>query len=146
MANPRSQVLSAGDTTQALPVITCGVTPPAIVLTVPLDGAPYGVAVSPDGVVYAALIGTSSLARGDVAAMTFASTATAHAALALAFGLGARRLRQRPGGSERQAQLEVLEAEVNDLRRELSEAQERLDFTERMLAQGLESRRVTPER
>jgi len=55
-------------------------------------------------------------------------------------------LRQRPGGSERQAQLEVLEAEVNDLRRELSEAQKRLDFTERMLAQGLESRRVTPER
>ena len=86
------------------------------------------------------------VAIGFAAASAEPWHATAHAALALAFGLGARRLRQRPGGSERQAQLEVLEAEVNDLRRELSEAQERLDFTERMLAQGLESRRVTPER
>ena len=68
--------------------------------------------------------------------------AAVHAALALAFGLGAHHLRQGPGGSERQAQLEVLEAEVSDLRRELSEAQERMDFTERLLAQELESRRV----
>jgi hypothetical protein len=74
--------------------------------------------------------------------------ATMHATLALGFGLWARRLRQGPvgsGGSDREARLESLEADVSNLRRELGEAQERLDFTERMLAQGLESRRVGPE-
>jgi hypothetical protein len=71
-----------------------------------------------------------------------------HAALALAFGLWAQRLRQRRGESELQAPLEVLEGlealgdEVSKLRQELSETQERLDFTERMLAQGSESRRM----
>ena len=75
-----------------------------------------------------------------------------HAALALAFGLWARRLRQGPRGSELQAPLEVLEAleaveaEVSKLRQELSETQERLDFTERVLAQGPESRRMDPQR
>jgi hypothetical protein len=72
--------------------------------------------------------------------------ATVHAALALAFGLWAQRLRPAPGGSERQARLEVLEAEMSNLQRELSETEERLDFAERLLAQGLESRRVGPER
>ena len=72
--------------------------------------------------------------------------ATAHGVLALAFGLWAQRLRQGPGGSERQVRLEVLEAEMSNLGRELSEAQERLDFAERLLAQGQESRRVDPER
>jgi hypothetical protein len=71
-----------------------------------------------------------------------------HAALALVFGLWAQRLRQRRGGSELQAPLEVLEAldtlevEVGKLRQDLSETQERLDFTERVLAQVSESRRV----
>jgi hypothetical protein len=72
--------------------------------------------------------------------------AAGHAALALAFGLWAQRLRQGPGGSEREARLEGLEAEVSNLRLELNETQERLDFAERLLAQGLESRRVGPER
>ena len=72
--------------------------------------------------------------------------ATIHAGLALAFGLWAQRLRRGPGGSEGQTRLEVLEAEVDNLRRELSETQERLDFAERVLAQGPESRRVGPER
>jgi hypothetical protein len=74
--------------------------------------------------------------------------AAGHAALALAFGLWAQRLRQRqgPGGSEREARLEVLEADVGNLRLELNETQERLDFAERLLAQGQESRRVGPER
>ena len=72
--------------------------------------------------------------------------ATIHAALALAFGLWAQRLRQRPGGSELQAGLEALEAEVSKLRQELSETQERLDFLERLLAQGPETRRVGPQR
>ncbi len=73
-----------------------------------------------------------------------------HAALALAFGLWAQRLRQGPRGSELQAPLEVLEAlealeaDVSKLRQELGEMQERLDFTERVLAQGPESRRMGP--
>jgi hypothetical protein len=63
-----------------------------------------------------------------------------HAALGLAFGLWSQRLRQDRGGSELQAPREVLEAlealdfEVSNLRRELGEAQERLDFAERLLA------------
>ena len=76
-----------------------------------------------------------------------------HAALALAFGLWAQRLRQGPGGgselqggSDFPARLEALEAEVSNLGRELGEAQERLDFAERVLAKGPESRRVDPER
>ncbi|MGH7519395.1 MAG: hypothetical protein ACREOC_18330 [Gemmatimonadales bacterium] len=73
--------------------------------------------------------------------------AAIHAALALAFGLWAQRLRQGPGGSEElQARLEALEAEVSKLRQELSETQERLDFAERLLAQGPETRRVGPQR
>jgi len=72
--------------------------------------------------------------------------ATIHAGLALAFGVWAQRLQQGPAGSEGQARLEVLEAEVDNLRRELSESLERLDFAERVLAQGPESRRVGPER
>jgi hypothetical protein len=47
------------------------------------------------------------------------------------------RLRERSRGAERIAgdeRLEGLEDEVDQLRRELGEAQERLDFTERMMA------------
>ena len=73
-----------------------------------------------------------------------------HAGLALAFGLWAQRLRQRPRGSDLQAPFEVFEAvealevEVSKLRQELGETQERLDFAERVLAQGPESRRMGP--
>ena len=75
-----------------------------------------------------------------------------HAAVALGFGLWAQRLRQRSQRSELQGSAEVfesidvLEAEVNKLRQELGEVQERLDFTERMLAQESESRRLDPLR
>jgi hypothetical protein len=77
-----------------------------------------------------------------------------HAALALAFGVWAERLRrgrgaselQGPGGSELEARFEALDAEVSKLRQELSETQERLDFAERLLAQGRETRRMGPER
>ena|SRR5688572_2108051 len=64
-----------------------------------------------------------------------------HATLALAFWSWAQRLRQGPREAGRLPRLEALELEVRELRRELGEAQERLDFTERMLAQGVEARR-----
>lgn len=75
-----------------------------------------------------------------------------HAALGLAFGLWAQRLRQSQSAGELQGPagvleaLEGLEVEVGQLRQELTEAQERLDFTERLLAQGPEARRVSPDR
>lgn len=72
--------------------------------------------------------------------------AAVHAGLALAFGLWARRLQQGPSGSENEARLEALEGEVSTLRQELNEAQERLDFTERLLAKQPEPRRVDPPR
>lgn len=85
-------------------------------------------------------------------AMAFASAAAepmhagTHAVLALAFAYWAQRLKPVMGASEQEARLESLEAELGNVRGELSEAQERLDFAERMLAQGVEARRVNPER
>jgi YVTN family beta-propeller protein len=77
----RSVSLSAGDTTDVLLNVTCQALPishPAGVVagTVSLSGSPYGVAVSETGVLYAALIGTSDLARGELASMSFTSTVT----------------------------------------------------------------------
>lgn len=72
--------------------------------------------------------------------------AATHGALALAFGLWAQRLRRGPGGTEPSPRLDALETEVTRLRQELTEAQERLDFAERLLAQSPERRRVSPER
>lgn len=74
---------------------------------------------------------------------------TVHAVLAGVFGLAAWRIRPGSGRErqeESQAGLEDVEAELGHLRQELIETQERLDFTERILAQGLASRRVEPER
>lgn len=82
--------------------------------------------------------------------------ATIHAALALGFGLWAQRLRPRPGVSGLDARFEALEqlqdrfdaleGELSKVRQELSEAQDRLDFAERLLAQGHDaSRRVGPQ-
>jgi hypothetical protein len=65
--------------------------------------------------------------------------AAGHAALALVFGLWAQRMRKSPGGSELEDRLdgvESLQDDVAKLRQELSEAQERMDFFERLLAQG----------
>jgi hypothetical protein len=70
--------------------------------------------------------------------------AVVHGGLTVAFGFWAQRLRQAPPG-DLQAGLEALEFEVSKMRQELSETQERLDFTERMLAQGPEARRVGPQ-
>ena len=74
---------------------------------------------------------------------------TVHVALGLALGLWARRLWQRPDGIELQDRLEALEAEagqVDDVRHELAELQERLDFAERLLAQRQDEHRVGPQR
>lgn len=84
---------------------------------------------------------------GFAAASTEAWHAGVHAALALAFGLWAQRLstaRARPGIDDG-ARLDALEVEVTNLRQELTETQERLDFAERVLARGAEARRVGPE-
>jgi hypothetical protein len=70
-----------------------------------------------------------------------------HAALALGFGLWAQRLQGAPAAQPigDRDRLDSLEGEVGELRRELTETQERLDFAERVLAQGRETRRVGPE-
>jgi hypothetical protein len=69
-----------------------------------------------------------------------------HAALAVAFGSWAQRLRRAPGGADRDERLEMLEDDVGEMRRELNEAQERLDFAERLLAQRREPQRLEEER
>lgn len=50
------------------------------------------------------------------------------------------------GDPDTAAHLQALDQEVGTLRRELIETQERLDFAERLLAQGPETRRVEPGR
>ena len=73
--------------------------------------------------------------------------AALHGALAAALGWWARRLRAaRTGGGSLEARLDALESETTKLRQELNEAHERLDFTERVLAQGSEARRLGPQR
>ena len=56
--------------------VTCQGSSPTIVGNVPLEGYPYGVAVSGAGVIYAAQIGGSTLARGDLSTRSFTSTVT----------------------------------------------------------------------
>ena len=89
------------------------------------------------------------VAVGAAAAAAEPLHAGVHATVALALGLWAQRLRrssgESAGGSELQPRVEALEFEVGDLRRELSEAQERLDFAERVLAKAPETRRLDPE-
>lgn len=104
------------------------------------------------------------LSAVNVASVWFAAVpseplhATVHAALAVAFGLWAQRLRQRSRESPtladevaeqieepQQMQLDALDADMNSLRQALLETQERLDFAERMLAQRPDARRVGPE-
>jgi hypothetical protein len=85
------------------------------------------------------------VAGGFAAASAEPWHVTVHAALALAFGLWAQRLGQTSAGRELQAGLEALQFELYNLRRELTETQERLDFVERRLAQGPDPHRVGPE-
>ena len=76
--------------------------------------------------------------------------AAGHTALAVALGVWAERLGRGKGTVGREGQnesrLDELEGDLGNLRRELSETQERLDFAERVLAQAAEARRVGPER
>ena len=87
----------------------------------------------------------------NVAAVGFAARdaeplhAGIHAALAVAFGLWAQRMRRHARGGETQADMQALEGEVDTLRQELAEAHERLDFAERVLAQQAATRRVDPQ-
>ena len=76
--------------------------------------------------------------------------ATIHAALALGFGLWAER-RMRAGEARWQTdaldtgsgvETPALRDEVGDMRRELGEVQERLDFAERLLSQSREADRA----
>jgi hypothetical protein len=59
-----------------------------------------------------------------------------HAVLGIAFWAWAQRLRDRRSRVPELPRVDALELEVGELRRELGEAQERLDFTERMLARS----------
>ena len=95
------------------------------------------------------------LSAGNLASVWFAAQpgepwhATVHAALALGFGLWAQArmrlegIRWRAGaldtGSE--GEIAALRDEAGDVRRELSEVQERLDFAERLLSQAREGDR-----
>ena len=70
--------------------------------------------------------------------------ATLHAGLTLAFAAWAQRLGRssaQPAQAAPANRLEDLEAELDQLRGELAEAQERLDFTERVLARESAVRR-----
>jgi hypothetical protein len=93
------------------------------------------------------LSGLNVVAVGFAAAAAEPLHAATHGALALAFGLWAQRMRpgQADPDAEMEARVEALELEVSSLRQELAEAQERLDFAERLLAQASESRRLEPE-
>ena len=109
---------------------------------------------------YPIAVGLTVLNLGGVAFATMEPWhATVHAGLAVAFGLWAQRLRRqglslREGatdttekiGAPLQEHLEAIEAEMNQLRRELSETQERLDFAERVLAQERDKRQMGPQR
>jgi membrane-bound lytic murein transglycosylase B len=97
------------------------------------------------------------VAAGYAAASTEPLHAGTHAALALAFGVWAQSLRQRLKDARASREelrdpaegLAALEAEMQRMRQELTETQERLDFTERMLTQqrsAAESKRLGPER
>ncbi len=86
------------------------------------------------------------VAAGFAAGQAEPLHATIHTALAVGFGLWAQRLGQGPATGNLQARLEALEIEFGNVRQELGEVQERLDFAERMLAKVQDPRRVGPER
>ena len=94
------------------------------------------------------LTAVNLVAMAVAAAMAEPWHAATHAALTAAFGLWAQRLRQESGPPtlSEPSRLDALEVDVANLRRDLSEAQERIDFAERVLAQQAEQRKVQGER
>ena len=72
----RPVTLTASATLDVQLSVTCQASPPTIVGSVLLVDRPYGVAVSSAGVIYAAQIGGSTLARGDLATRSFGSSVT----------------------------------------------------------------------
>jgi len=88
------------------------------------------------------------VAVGAAAGAAESYHAAVHAALALGLGLWAQHLRgklqRRDEPGELLGGLEDLQFEVSNLRADLSEMQERLDFTERVLAQPRETRDAKP--
>jgi YVTN family beta-propeller protein len=70
----RSITLTQGATTNVQLTVTCVASSPTIIGTASLSGSPYGVAVSAAGVIYAAQIGSNTLARGDLTTKTFTSS------------------------------------------------------------------------
>jgi hypothetical protein len=100
------------------------------------------------------------LSAGNLGAVWFAAQpgeawhATIHAGLALGFGLWAQaRIRLEQARSDTGAidkgsdgEIAALRDEAGDVRRELNEMQERLDFAERLLSQTREGDRLPDHR
>lgn len=87
------------------------------------------------------------LAAINVGAVWFAAApgepmhATTHAVLGVAFALWAQRLRRASVTmSDHDGEIAALELEAHDLRQALAEAQERVEFAERVLAEQPERR------
>ena len=75
--------------------------------------------------------------------------AAGHGLLALGFAFWAKRVRPSRSEDEEapdESRFENLDAEVSELRRQLSETQERLDFAERLLVRERKEGRVEPPR
>jgi hypothetical protein len=79
--------------------------------------------------------------------------AAVHGFFAVVFGLWAARAHRsastgepRLDTGEQDDRLDVLTSEIDSLRQQLTETQERLDFAERMLARGQQPRPVDPQR
>ena len=68
--------------------------------------------------------------------------AGAHAVAAAAFGFWAERLGRRAERRKPEVPLDAVVAELSDLRAELSEAQDRMDVVDRLLARDPDSHRI----
>jgi hypothetical protein len=94
----------------------------------------------------------AALSALNVAAAGFAATtaegvhASVHAALGVAFALWAMHLRGRRDGATDAAGLEELGDELSGMKSAMAELEERLDFVERVLAQGEDPQQIAPER
>lgn len=96
-----------------------------------------------------------AISLANLGGLWFAATggeswhATGHGVLALLFGLGARHLMSRRESEPMTDELrhaldrnEQLEQTIEDLRGQLLELEERVDFSERLLAQPRETERI----